>query len=127
MEKSQQKQLYEGPSACLTSIFSQPTISRCTGMFDGLGDNWDTPLSPYDSSISPSHGNPELIVPTGVTLLSDNTAEKWQQLEQQYQELVQQVKHIDEFGEDDDSLYSHNHDGGQEGKRDSLFLFVWLI
>lgn len=121
MEESQRKRLNEGPSAHLTSIFSQPTSSRRrTGMFDniihldGLGNNWDTP--PYDSPDSPSHSNHhELSVPTGVTLLSDNTAEKRQQLEQQYQELLRQAEHIDEFGESEDGFDLRN--GGREGKR----------
>jgi len=126
MEESQRKRLNEGPSAHLTSIFSQPTSSRRTGMFDnlprldGLGDNWDDP--PYDS---PSHSNPELIVPTGVTLLSDTTTEKQEWLEQQYQELLRQAEHIDEFGEDEDSFDFGN--GGREGKRAySFVLLVWL-
>ena len=116
MEESQRKRLNEGPSARLTSIFSQLTSSRRTGMFDnvthldGLGDNLDT--LPYNSLNSPS---PEPIVPTGVTLLSNNTTEKRQQLEQQYQELLQQAEHIDELGEDEDGFDFHN--GGREGKR----------
>lgn len=127
MEESQWKQINEGPSARLTSIFSQPTSSQRTGMFDNVthlgNSHWDTP--PYNSQNSPSHSNPgpELIVPTGVTLLSDNTAEKRQQLEQQYQELLRQAKHIDEFGDNDSDDGFDFHNGSREGKRNS-FLFV---
>ena len=121
MEESQRKRLNEGPSARLTSIFSQSTSSRRTGMFgnvtrlDILG-NSDAP--PYNSPNSPSHSDHELIVPTGVTLLTDNTAEKQQQLERQYQELLRQAEHIDEFGEDEDGFDFHN--GDREGKRNSF-------
>jgi len=116
-EESQRRRLNEGPSAQLTSIFSQPTSSRRTGMFDNsnsLGHNWDIPAS-HSPNFPPR--NPELLVPTGVTLLSDNTAGKQQELEQQYQELLRQAEHIDEFGEDDDSF---DFNGGRDGKGGSF-------
>jgi len=64
-------------------------------------------------SQNPQLHNPELITPIGVTLLSDSAAEKRQELEEQYQELLRQAEHIDEFGEDEDG-FNFEH-GGREG------------
>ena len=90
---------------------------RRTGMFndmsglDNLVDVQET--SALNSQDPQLHCRPELITPIGVSLLSDNAAEKRRELEEQYQELLWQAEHIDEFGEDEDG-FNFEH-GGREG------------
>ena len=90
-------------------------------MFDNVSslDDLDDISAPNPQT--PLH-NPELITPVGVTLLSDNAAEKRRQMEEQYQELLRQAEHIDEFGEDEDSFnFEHS---GREGMETLIHLFL---
>jgi len=113
-DETQRQRLNQGPSARLPSIFMHhaPSTSRRAGMFDNVPSLVDLDDISAPNPQTPLH-NPEFITPVGVTLLSDNAAEKRRQMEEQYQELLRQAEHIDEFGEDEDS-FNFEH-GGREG------------
>lgn len=127
-DERQRQRLNEGPSAHLPSIFKSyaPSSPRRTGMFNDmscLDDLGDIPENSALNSQNAQRHNPELITPIGVTLLSDNAAEKRRELEKQYQELLRQAEHIDEFGEDDEDNFNFEN-GGREGMENLIYLVL---